>query len=155
MIVKTPTSIQIIFCGFCSVKSFLKARDIKSCVGTEKSSKKGWEWWVCKQIFVGCQVQLRNEKCAEWRLRYGLQSWGESSVQSFHLFIVSCRPAPQLERTPQSCRVSFGLGVDYVAYGRFNDGDGENGVSSSWITLAVCSQAVMVDPENLCEGVRV
>ena len=38
-----------------------------------------------------------------------------------------------------------------MAYGRFNDGDGENGVSSSWITLAVCSQAVMVDPENLCE----
>ena len=64
---------------------------------------------------------------------------------------MSCRPAPQLERTPQSCRVSFGLGVDYVAYGRFNDGDGENGVSSSWIALAVCSQAVMVDPENLCE----
>ena len=67
---------------------------------------------------------------------------------------MSCRPAPQLEWTPQSGRVSFGLGVDYVAYGRFNDGDGENGVSSSWITLAVCSQAV-VDPENLCEGVRV
>ena len=85
--------------------------------------------------------------------RVAFDIWPTSLRREFSpifLFIVSCRPVPQLDRT-QSGRVAFGLGVDYVIYGRFNDGDGENGVSSSWIALAVCSQAVMVDPENLCE----
>lgn len=53
-----------------------------------------------------------------------------------------------------SGRVAFGLGVDYVIYGRFNDGDGEDGVSSS-ISLAGTTDQTVVDPENLCEAFRV